>query len=345
MGKKLNIAGERYGALVALYDTGQKINGATAWMFQCDCGNKKMLPINNVRYGAIKSCGCYINKKLPKKRKQRVQVGDVFGELIVVQVMGQSDNDAHYQSKVRCTCGNVFTTRDTFLICGKRTCCPQCSNLKQQTHGLSDTPIFHLWQGMKSRCNNPNDKQYKDYGGRGICVCDEWINNSDAFIEWAVQNGYKEGLQIDRKDVNGNYEPSNCRFITQVENARNRRNTIRIHYEGELMTIGEIAEITGLESTLIYQRIHKFHWDEYDATHVIPDAHNYTSKQMRETTLRDISTGKEYYFNSCSKASRFLGEKSSYLLGVSYNHGNKFTCKNFMVEISDNNQRSNDEKE
>lgn len=337
-GEKLDITGERYGALVALYPTDIRKGGTYCWMFRCDCGKEKALPINQVRYGSIKSCGCHINKKNPDKRKQRVCSGDVFGELTVIKPLGQINGDNHYQSKVKCSCGNEFVVRDTFLICGKRTCCPDCSNLKKQTHGLSDTPIFYVWQGIRDRCNNPNNKQYKNYGGRGIRVCDEWMNSSDSFIEWAIQNGYEEGLQLDRIDNDGNYEPSNCRFVTQLENARNKQNTIYIHYEGELLTIGEVAERSGLRENLIYQRIHKFHWSEYDATHVIPDSHYYTAKTFRRTILTNMENGEIKNFDSCSQASRFLGKKDTYLLRVSYSKGNKFTCGNYFVEIESNEQ-------
>lgn len=98
--------------------------------------------------------------------------------------------------------------------------------------------IFKIWQGMRQRCNNPNDKDYEQYGGRGIKVCSEWDNSSEAFINWALQNGYADNLSIDRKDVNGNYCPENCHWATDTEQARNRRmqrsNTTGVngvHYE------------------------------------------------------------------------------------------------------------------
>ena len=93
-------------------------------------------------------------------------------------------------------------------------------------HGMKHTRIYETWCGMKKRCYNPNSKSYKDYGERGIVVCDEWKNDFLSFYNWSVQNGYGENLQIDRIDTNGNYEPSNCRWITHAEQQRNRRNNI-----------------------------------------------------------------------------------------------------------------------
>lgn len=268
------------------------------------------------------------------KRKQRVEIGQKFKNLTVVRPLGKVNGDNHYQSLVRCTCGNEFVIRDTFLICGNRTQCPRCSNQDKIKHGMTDTSIYYLWQGMKDRCLNPNNKRFNDYGGRGISVCNEWLD-SDVFIEWAIENGWEEGLQIDRIDVDGNYEPANCRFVTQLENARNRRNTVFIHYEGKLMPIGEVADITGLRHELIYQRIHKFGWSEYDATHIIPDSKYFSTKAMRKTVITDMETGEKHYFDSCSKASRFIGQSSTYLLGASYRHGKRFTSGKYLIEISD----------
>ena len=78
---------------------------------------------------------------------------------------------------------------------------------------------------MKQRCNNPNNQKYKDYGGRGIHVCDEWMNDFQSFYDWAMANDYADGLSIDRIDVNGNYDPSNCRWATMMEQRHNRRDS------------------------------------------------------------------------------------------------------------------------
>lgn len=83
--------------------------------------------------------------------------------------------------------------------------------------------IYKAWQSMRQRCNNPNDKNFADYGGRGICVCFEWNISSDAFVEWSLNNGFRPGLSIDRVDVNGDYCPENCRWATATQQVRNRR--------------------------------------------------------------------------------------------------------------------------
>ena len=101
--------------------------------------------------------------------------------------------------------------------------CMPCSNKRRSTHGLSGTPIYRLWAGMCARCKYPSVTHYKYYGGRGIAVHPEWLS-PDAFFDWAYKNGYKEGLELDRRDPDGNYTPENCRFIPHMENSQLRRN-------------------------------------------------------------------------------------------------------------------------
>lgn len=90
-------------------------------------------------------------------------------------------------------------------------------------HGLSKHPLYSVWEYMKARCYNKNTIRYNNYGGRGIRICDEWRNIPKAFIEWGLSNGWQKGLQIDRIDNDGNYEPSNCRFVTNRKNNLNKR--------------------------------------------------------------------------------------------------------------------------
>lgn len=113
---------------------------------------------------------------------------------------------------------------------------------------------------MKRRCDNKNVKAYADYGGRGIRVCDDWSNSYVAFMEWALSNGYKETLSIDRIDNNGNYEPSNCRWVDMTTQANNRRSNVIYTYNGETHNIAEWADITGITyKTLHYRLSHG--WD------------------------------------------------------------------------------------
>jgi hypothetical protein len=114
---------------------------------------------------------------------------------------------------------------------------------------------------MRQRCTNPNVQRYRYYGGRGIKVCDRWINDPVAFIEWAYANGYRDGLSIDRIDVNGNYEPSNCRWATGKEQARNTSKNRLITHKGETLCEAEWAERAGITQRALQHRLRRCGWD------------------------------------------------------------------------------------
>lgn len=125
-------------------------------------------------------------------------------------------------------------------------------------HGLyrENVGLFNVWQTMKGRCENPNRQKYKDYGGRGIKVCEEWQSASN-FVLWALRNGYEKGLQLDRINNDGDYCPENCRFVTPKENSRNRRNTKRLTVAGETKTVAEWCERYGLSQYTVYDWIRR----------------------------------------------------------------------------------------
>lgn len=125
-------------------------------------------------------------------------------------------------------------------------------------HGLfrENPALFNVWQTMIGRCENSNRLKYKDYGGRGIKVCEEW-HEAKNFVLWALGNGYEKGLQLDRIDNDGDYCPENCRFVTPKENSRNRRNTKRLTIEGETKTVVEWCEQLGVSQFTVYDWIRK----------------------------------------------------------------------------------------
>lgn len=124
-------------------------------------------------------------------------------------------------------------------------------------HGGSHTKIYSIWCNMKRRCNDIKHDNYKYYGGRGIKICEEWANDFSKFKDWSMSNGYKYGLTIDRIDVNGNYEPSNCRWIPFKEQSRNRRNTVKLTYMNEEKTLIEWCEIYKIKYKLAHARYKK----------------------------------------------------------------------------------------
>ena len=130
------------------------------------------------------------------------------------------------RASVKCVCGCVFETILAHIRAGKTVSCGCYNKARARgTHNLSRTNIYYVWMNMRCRCRNRKNAEYKNYGGRGISVCEEWQNDFMSFYNWAITNGYKKGLTIDRVDNDGNYEPSNCRFVTNKKNNRNKRTT------------------------------------------------------------------------------------------------------------------------
>ncbi len=130
---------------------------------------------------------------------------------------------------------------------------------------LAEKRLYQIWADMKRRCYTKYRENYKYYGARGIEVCDEWKNNFESFKEWALANGYKEHLTIDRIDVNGNYEAQNCRWCTVAEQNNNKRTNKVLEFEGERHTISEWSRITGIDKSTINKRVFKRGWSVEDA--------------------------------------------------------------------------------
>lgn len=274
MGEYMDITGQKYGRLTALYHTDIKRAGSgTYWMFQCDCGNKKILRSNVVRSGKTLSCGCLLREKHPVvHHEQRNLIGMRFGKLTVLSSAGMDKDGLHYLSNVKCDCGYEQSVRDTELVSGRKVMCRICARNIHKTHGRSKERVFSVWQGMMGRCYDKNEKAYPSYGGRGIKVCDEW-HDSAKFIDWAIENGYdetKKGIDnsIDRIDVDGDYCPENCRWADYKTQSRNKRNTRYANYNGQILPIRDIADIVGIKATNIIQRMDKYGWSEYEAIHI-----------------------------------------------------------------------------
>ena len=126
--------------------------------------------------------------------------------------------------------------------------------------GLSHSRIDNIYKSIIQRCYNKSHNRYYIYGARGIVMCDEWLHDKSKFFEWSLANGYDDTLTIDRIDCNGNYEPNNCRWVSQKVQQNNRSNNRRIEFNGECHTMAEWANITGINAATIHARL-KRGWD------------------------------------------------------------------------------------
>lgn len=185
--------------------------------------------------------------------------GQRFGRLTVIERVGTTKaRNAIWLCK--CDCGNETKVNGGNLTSNSIKSCGCLRQEQLKTHGLSYSNLYPIWISMKDRCFNPNNKEYHCYGGRGISICDEWKNNFENFYTWAKDNGYDENAKygectIDRIDVNGNYEPSNCRWITMKEQQRNRRDNHLLTYDSETRCVSEWAEILGVNYGTFKSRI------------------------------------------------------------------------------------------
>lgn len=156
----------------------------------------------------------------------KINAGDKFGRLTIIEQTPQRKQRCIIY-KCRCDCGNIVFVKGTNLKKGYTKSCgclqKEMSTEANKTHGQSKTKLYYVWQRMKQRCNNKSNRAYKYYGGRGIYVCKEWNDDYISFYEWSVNNGYKEGLTIDRIDNNEGYSPNNCRWVTMKVQSENRK--------------------------------------------------------------------------------------------------------------------------
>ena len=194
MSKFIDLTGKRFARLIVIEKAKSINNGIVIWKCKCDCGNETFVRGNNLKTGAVKSCGCL--KKISHTQK----------------------------------------------------------------HNMSKTKIYRTWASMKNRCCNPNTQYFKNYGGRGINVCKEWMESFESFRNWAYTNGYSDDLTIERIDNNGNYCPENCTWIPLSEQAKNRRNGYSITYKNKTQNLKSWCDELNLDYKMIHNRIYKLNW-------------------------------------------------------------------------------------
>ena len=187
-------------------------------------------------------------------RKPIDLTGKKFGKLLVIK-----QSDLYKNNRIlwvcKCDCGNEYLVRGQSLRSGKTTHCGCNRHKYLQDSDQNKIRLRGIWRGMKGRCYNRNHRQYKNWGGRGIGVCVDWLNNFENFYNWAISNGYNEDLTLDRIDVDKNYGPDNCRWVTMKEQCSNKTNNIILSFKGETKTLPKWALEYDIPRRVLYRRL------------------------------------------------------------------------------------------
>lgn len=233
-----------------------------------------------------------------------IKVGDRFGKLTIIKSKGFIYSG---KSKTKrelwecdCDCGTKgFITRDFNLKRGDTKSCgcirKEMMKEKMTKHNGSFTKLYQVWFKIKERCNNKNNKDYRYYGELGIHIYDEWNNSFESFRDWAINNGYEDGLTIERTDVYSDYTPSNCCWIPLKEQKYNKRNSIYVNYKNEKINLLKYCDDNNLNYYTIKNRIFKYGWDVEKAIE-LKKYENRIKKVICENVLFDsVKECSEYY--------------------------------------------------
>ena len=248
----INMSGQRYGRLTCIERVPNDKNRKTLWRCICDCGKVVIVCAGDIRNGKVKSCGCLHDELAGERSRNRSNhiIGNKYGKLTVIKryySTGKEWHDSHWLCK--CDCGNEVVVPYKGIVRSKYKMCKKC-RMKLSTKRI---PEYTVWEGMKRRCYNRNDRYYSTYGGRGVKVCDRWVNSfKNFYLDMGERPTNK--YSIDRIDVNGDYCKENCRWATAKEQSVNRRSNVWIEYNGETKTISQWAEFYGLKYDTLRNR-------------------------------------------------------------------------------------------
>ena len=196
------------------------------------------------------------------------RTGQKYGRLLAIKYL-YTNKRKKAVWLCKCECGKyIEVPSDNLAIGNTKSCgCLHSDMSKEKIKKIIENQtkykkphqkhIITVFNQIKTRCYNENCKAYKNYGGRGIKVCDKWLDNPNSFYEWSINNGYKKGLSIDRIDVNGNYDPNNCRWATYMEQGNNKRNNIIVEYAGKIFTLAELCRTYNLSYNTTRKKLRK----------------------------------------------------------------------------------------
>lgn len=261
MSKTIDMITQKFGMWTVLERRGVNKQKAPLYLCRCDCGTESLVVGYSLRRGDSTNCGCQIGKR---GRESVDLSGKRFGRWEVLS-RGENDKRGQAQYNCRCTCGTEKVVAGYSLRRGESKSCgclsvevargrKGCKNPGSggRKHGMKGTPEYSAWSSMKGRCTNPKYENYKNYGGRGISVCQEWHTFENFYRDMGAR---PEGTSLDRIDVNGNYEPSNCRWGTEEEQCNNRTNARLLEFNGKKQTIAQWSRELGIKYRTIHQRL------------------------------------------------------------------------------------------
>lgn len=231
--------------------------------------------------------------------------GQRFNRLVVLEYAGQIRFSGSGKTKrkwlCKCDCGATTIVTGNSLVTGSTKSCGclasemQSENgKKRRKHGMTNSRLYGIWRGMKRRCNDPKVKAYPNYGGRGIKICAEWEADFETFKNWAYANGYEENLTIERKDVNKGYCPENCKWATKLEQARNKRNSVRTYdVFGNERSIRDVVDGKKVSYSAIEDRLRKG-WDIEAAIKIPKLTNKDRSKHVEQLSIETGEVIREY---------------------------------------------------
>ena len=185
-------------------------------------------------------------------------IGQRYGRLVVAARVPSKHGKTMFECL--CDCGNSTVVSSNNLRRGRVESCGCLLREKINKHGMARSRIYRIYMAIKGRCTNINSPQYKYYGERGISMCNEWLNSFQTFYDWAMTNGYRDDLTIDRIDNERDYSPDNCRWVTMQEQSENKRSNKTIVFNGKSQTLSQWARELGFPKQTLIARITTYKW-------------------------------------------------------------------------------------
>lgn len=269
MNTLIDLTGERFGKLLVVEKDKPYISPkgkyVTMWKCKCDCGNETTVATQKLRKGHTTSCGCEKHNNMGRPSQVENLIGQKFGRLTVIRSLSMKERKCKtFKWLCKCDCGNETTTSTQKLMNGDQVSCG-CQKKERvgqlnRKYKCTNKHLYGVYKAMVNRCVNKKDPSYHNYGGRGIKVYDEWLNDFDTFADWALSSGYvldapQGQYTLDRKDNNKDYSPDNCRWVSMSVQQNNKRTCHYIEYSGETHTIAEWARKFGYRYNYLYNHL------------------------------------------------------------------------------------------